>query len=263
MRDATEAIASVAERLVPLPVLACGAGFGIDAADVRELRGGGRGRDRRRRGGGGDLGRADRRRAGRGRARRRTACRCSPACATASTPRSASRSARSPCRCRGRGPMRRGLDREAPRRGVGDGRARRLAAHARASAPRGLAKAVPLTRPGPANRAKGDVTPTSTQPGDLASARPPCTQIIDYLSSARGVERAEARRRDGRDRGGPGGVPRVGRVPDRVAGGGEGPLLDLRRPPYSQPGVADVLRHRRLVADVRPHVPALRHAVRV
>ena len=30
-----------------------------------------------------------------------------------------------------------------------------------------------------------------------------------------------------------------------------------------EPGVADVLRHRRLVADVRPHVPALRHAVRV
>ena len=35
---------------------------------------------------------------------------------------------------------------------------------------------------------------------------------------------------------------------------------DLHMP---QPGVADVLRHRRLVADVRPHVPALRHAVRV
>jgi isopentenyl-diphosphate Delta-isomerase len=38
MRSATEAIASVAERLAPLPVLACGGGFGLDAADVRELR---------------------------------------------------------------------------------------------------------------------------------------------------------------------------------------------------------------------------------
>ena len=40
-------------------------------------------------------------------------------------------------------------------------------------------------------------------------------------------------------------------------------LLDLRRPPLPEPGVADVLRHRRLVADLRPHVPPLRHAVRV
>ena len=40
-------------------------------------------------------------------------------------------------------------------------------------------------------------------------------------------------------------------------------LLDLRRPALPQPGVAAVLRHRRLVADVRPHVPPLRHAVRV
>ena len=38
MRHATEAIASVAERLRPLPVVACGTGFGMDAADVRELR---------------------------------------------------------------------------------------------------------------------------------------------------------------------------------------------------------------------------------
>lgn len=38
MRSATEAIASVAERLAPLPVLARGGGFGLDAADVRELR---------------------------------------------------------------------------------------------------------------------------------------------------------------------------------------------------------------------------------
>jgi len=38
MRYATEAIASVAERLAPLPVIARGGGFGLDAADVRELR---------------------------------------------------------------------------------------------------------------------------------------------------------------------------------------------------------------------------------
>ena len=37
-------------------------------------------------------------------------------------------------------------------------------------------------------------------------------------------------------------------------------LDDLHMP---EPGVADVLRHRRLVADLRPHVPAVRHAVRV
>ncbi len=60
-----------------------------------------------------------------------------------------------------------------------------------------------------------------------------------------------------------GNVPWVGRVPDRVAGGREGALLDLRRPPHPEPGVADVLRHRRVVADLRPHVPPLRHAVRV
>ena len=53
------------------------------------------------------------------------------------------------------------------------------------------------------------------------------------------------------------------RVPGRVGGGREGALLDLRRPPHPQPGLAAVLRHRRLVADVRPHVPPLRHAVRV
>ena len=52
-------------------------------------------------------------------------------------------------------------------------------------------------------------------------------------------------------------------VPDRVAGGRARALLDLRRPALPEPGVAAVLRHRRLVADVRPHVPALRHAVRV
>lgn len=38
MGGAAEAIASVAERLSPLPVLACGAGLGMDPADVRELR---------------------------------------------------------------------------------------------------------------------------------------------------------------------------------------------------------------------------------
>jgi isopentenyl-diphosphate Delta-isomerase len=38
MRRATEAIASVAERLAPQPVIARGGGFGLDAADVRELR---------------------------------------------------------------------------------------------------------------------------------------------------------------------------------------------------------------------------------
>ena len=51
--------------------------------------------------------------------------------------------------------------------------------------------------------------------------------------------------------------------PVRVGGRGEGALLDLRRPAHPQPGVAAVLRHRRLVADLRPHVPPLRDAVRV
>ena len=48
-----------------------------------------------------------------------------------------------------------------------------------------------------------------------------------------------------------------------MAGGRAGALLDLRRPALPEPGVAAVLRHRRLVADLRPHVPALRHAVRL
>ena len=37
-----------------------------------------------------------------------------------------------------------------------------------------------------------------------------------------------------------------------------GALLGARRPPLPEPAVAALLRHRRLVADVRPHVPALR-----
>jgi isopentenyl diphosphate isomerase/L-lactate dehydrogenase-like FMN-dependent dehydrogenase len=37
MRGAIEAIAAVAERLAPLPVIARGGGYGVDAADVREL----------------------------------------------------------------------------------------------------------------------------------------------------------------------------------------------------------------------------------
>jgi isopentenyl-diphosphate delta-isomerase len=37
MRGAVEAIAAVAARLAPLPVVARGAGYGIDAADVRQL----------------------------------------------------------------------------------------------------------------------------------------------------------------------------------------------------------------------------------
>jgi isopentenyl-diphosphate Delta-isomerase len=38
LRGAGEAIAAVVERLAPLPVVARGAGYGIDAADARELR---------------------------------------------------------------------------------------------------------------------------------------------------------------------------------------------------------------------------------
>jgi len=56
MRHAAEAIASAAERLLPLPVLACGAGFGMDAADVRELRAAGVAAIDVGCGGGGDLG---------------------------------------------------------------------------------------------------------------------------------------------------------------------------------------------------------------
>ena len=41
-----------------------------------------------------------------------------------------------------------------------------------------------------------------------------------------------------------------------------GLLLGLRRPAHPASGQPDVLRHRRLVAELRPHVPAVRHAVR-
>src|ERR1700674_2815369 len=62
---------------------------------------------------------------------------------------------------------------------------------------------------------------------------------------------------------GPGYVPRLRAVPDRLERGREGAVLDLRRSPLPESGVAVVLRHRRLVADLRSHVPAVRHAVRV
>ena len=39
--------------------------------------------------------------------------------------------------------------------------------------------------------------------------------------------------------------------------------MGLRRPALPEPALADVLRHRRMVADLRSHVPALRDAVRV
>jgi len=38
MRGASEAIAAVVERLAPLPVMVRGGGYGLDAADARELR---------------------------------------------------------------------------------------------------------------------------------------------------------------------------------------------------------------------------------
>ena len=44
--------------------------------------------------------------------------------------------------------------------------------------------------------------------------------------------------------------------------GREGLLLGLRRPAHPAPGQPDVLRHRRLVAELRPHVPPVRDAVR-
>ena len=53
-----------------------------------------------------------------------------------------------------------------------------------------------------------------------------------------------------------------GGLPDRLGGGRARAPLDLRRPPLPQPGLAALLRHRRLVADLRPHVPPLRDAVR-
>ena len=62
---------------------------------------------------------------------------------------------------------------------------------------------------------------------------------------------------------GAGHVLRVRRLPDRVAGGREGAVLDPRRPALPEPGVPAVLRHRGLVAHLRPHVPPLRHPVRV
>ena len=40
----------------------------------------------------------------------------------------------------------------------------------------------------------------------------------------------------------------------------EGALLGLRRPALPPSAEPDVLRHRRLVADLRPHVPPVRHA---
>ena len=44
--------------------------------------------------------------------------------------------------------------------------------------------------------------------------------------------------------------------------GRAGLLLGLRRPALPASGQPDVLRHRRLVAELRPHVPPLRHPVR-
>ena len=44
--------------------------------------------------------------------------------------------------------------------------------------------------------------------------------------------------------------------------GRAGLLLGLRRSALPAPGQPDVLRYRRLVAELRPHVPTLRHAVR-
>ena len=41
-----------------------------------------------------------------------------------------------------------------------------------------------------------------------------------------------------------------------------GLLLGLRRPAHPASGQPDVLRHRRLVAELRPHVPAVRDALR-
>ena len=136
MRHATEAIASVAERLRPLPVVACGTGFGMDAADVRELRaagvsaidvGGGSG-------GGWGVSTADALAegvlaadglpllAGVQRRRRRR-----------EVPRARRRRRVGRVAAAGR---RRRARRAAPRGGVGDGRARGVAAHAGASARR-------------------------------------------------------------------------------------------------------------------------------
>ena len=78
------------------------------------------------------------------------------------------------------------------------------------------------------------------------------------------IERGDRSHGGQSDRAGAGHVLRIGRLPDRLGAEGEKELFwILRRPPLPEPRVAAVLRHRRLVADVRPHVPALRHAVRV
>ena len=67
----------------------------------------------------------------------------------------------------------------------------------------------------------------------------------------------------GSDRGDPRPVPGRRVVPgDLGVRGREGLLLGLRRPAHPASGQPDVLRHRRLVAELRPHVPAVRDAVR-
>ena len=135
MRHATEAIASVAERLRPLPVVVCGTGFGMDAADVASCA---RPACPRSTSAGGAAAAGGCRPPTRWQRAcwRRTGCRCSPAFTTAS-----SREVPRP-RCRRRlgrvaaaGGHRR-VRRAAPRGGVGDGRACRGAAHAGASARR-------------------------------------------------------------------------------------------------------------------------------
>ncbi len=77
------------------------------------------------------------------------------------------------------------------------------------------------------------------------------------------IERGDRSHGGQSDRAGAGHVLRIGRLPDRLGARGEGAVLDPRRPALPEPRLAAVLRHRRLVADLRPHVPPLRDAVRV
>src|SRR4030095_6464535 len=106
-------------------------------------------------------------------------------------------------------------------------------------------------------RGRSTCSPWSSVPIPTRLSDNRLSMISEMLAAYKG-----ARARHGR-RPGTGDVLRRRRVPHRVGGRPARAVLGPRRPAYPEPGVADVCRHRRLVAQVRLHVPPLRHALRL